>query len=217
MRGIPGQRSDYWDRVAFEKRFTHPLRLEWLSKYLDQEARILDYGCGYGRILEELVRGGYSNSVGADFSEAMIRRSRSMLPHVNLVQTDGHLLPFRERAFDAVVLFAVLTCIPSDKDQRRLLTEVFRVLRPGGLLYISDLLLNSDRRNVERYERDAKRFGVYGIFELPEGVIVRHHHPEWIEELTDRFVRLEYAPFSVETMNGNPSAAFQYLGRGSTV
>jgi SAM-dependent methyltransferase len=216
MRGIAGQ-SDYWDRVALEKRFTHPLRLEWLSKHLDPKARILDYGCGYGRILEQLVRVGYSNSVGADFSEAMIRRCRSTLSQVNLVQTDGDLLPFRERAFDAVVLFAVLTCIPREEHQRGLLTEVFHVLRPGGLLYISDLLLNSDKRNVERYERDAKRFGVYGIFELPEGVIVRHHREEWIEELTNHFVRLEYAPFSVETMNGNPSAAFQYLGRVSTL
>jgi SAM-dependent methyltransferase len=216
MRRIPGH-SDYWDRVALEKRFTHPLRLEWLSKHLDQQARILDYGCGYGRILEQLVRVGYSNSVGADFSEGMLKRCRSTLSQVNLVQSYGDLLPFRERAFDAVVLFAVLTCIPSEKDQRGLLTEIFHVLRPGGLLYISDLLLNSDRRNVERYERDAKRFGVYGIFELPEGVIVRHHQEEWIEAITDRFVRLEYAPFSVTTMNGNPSAAFQYLGRVSAL
>src|SRR4051812_49394035 len=106
MRGVPGQ-SDYWDRVALEKRFIHPLRLEWLSKPLDQEARILDYGCGYGRILEHLVKSGYSNAVGTDFSEAMTKRCRSMLSHINLVQTDGDLLPFRERAFDAVVLFAV--------------------------------------------------------------------------------------------------------------
>jgi SAM-dependent methyltransferase len=204
---------DYWNRVALEKRFAHPLRLEWLSKHLDEQARILDYGCGYGRILEQLVRAGYSNSVGADFSEAMLTRCRSTFSHVNLVQTDGNLLPFRERAFDAMVLFAVLTCIPFDKDQRRLLTEACHVLRPGGLLYISDVLVNSDSRNVERYERDANRFGVYGIFELPEGVILRHHREEWIEELTNHFIRLEYERFTATTMNGNSSAAFQYLGR----
>jgi ubiquinone/menaquinone biosynthesis C-methylase UbiE len=185
----PGQ-SDYWDRVALQKRFTHPLPLEWLSKHLDHQARILDYGCGYGRILQQLVKFGYSNCVGIDFSEGMLTRCRSTLPRIDLIQNDGKSLPFRERAFDAVVLFSVLTCVPCEKDQRTLLTEVRHVLRPGGLLYISDLLMNSDRRNVERYERDAKRFGVYGIFELPEGVIVRH---QWIEELTSYFVRLKYA------------------------
>jgi ubiquinone/menaquinone biosynthesis C-methylase UbiE len=76
-------------------------------------------------------------------------------------------------------LFAVLTYIPSDDDQRVLLAEVRRVLRPEGILYISDLLINTDLRNLERYERDADQFGVYGVFELPEGVIVRHHREEW--------------------------------------
>lgn len=44
----------------------------------------------------------------------------------------------------AFVLFAVLTCIPLDGEQRDLVREISRVLRPGGLLYISDLLLNRD-------------------------------------------------------------------------
>lgn len=209
--------SDYWDRVALEKRFTHTLRLEWLSRYLNQKARILDYGCGYGRILEQLVTVGYSNAVGTDFSESMVKRCRLMIPHVDLIQNDGESLPFKDRTFDAVIMFSVLTCVPRDEDQRALVTGVFRVLRPGGLLYLSDLLVNSDTRNVERYEHDAKRFGVYGTFELAEGVIVRHHRVEWIEELTNRFVRLEYAPFTATTMNGNSSAAFQYLGRAPMI
>jgi hypothetical protein len=108
-------------------------------------------------------------------------------------------------------LFAVLTCIPSDDDQRVLLAEVRRALRPEGILYISDLLINSDVRNLERYERYANEYGVYGVFELPEGVIVRHHREEWIEQLTGAFASLAFEHLSVTTMNGNASAAFQYL------
>ena len=91
--------------------------------------------------------------------------------------------------------------------------EVERVLRPGGLLYISDLLINEDLRNRERYERDAERFNCYGVFELPEGVVVRHHRKEWIGQRLSSFEQLEDEPFTVTTMNGNPSSAFQYLGR----
>jgi hypothetical protein len=89
------------------------------------------------------------------------------------------------------------------------------VLRPGGLIYLSDLLLNDDERNRERYKRFAENYKCYGVFELPEGVAVRHHQREWIEELTSSFRQLEYEPFTVTTMNGNTSAAFQYLGRKS--
>lgn len=199
--------------MAEEKRFSHPLCSAWLSGYLDSRALILDYGCGYGRTLRDLAASGYWNSVGADFSEGMLRRCRALLPRQSLVRNDGHVLPFKRESFDAVILFALLTCVPTDDAQRTLVKEIERVLRPGGLLYISDLLLNTDARNRARYERFASAFGTYGVFELPEGVVVRHHSLEWIAELTSSFEQLEYEPFTVTTMNGNPSAAFQYLGR----
>jgi SAM-dependent methyltransferase len=203
----------YWDRVANEKRFSHPLRLNWLARYSTEEARILDYGCGYGRTLAELSHAGFQNLVGVDFSAAMLARARAAAPRSALIRNDGQSLPFKDDCIDAVLLFAVLTCIPDNKEQRQLLAEVERVLRPGGLLYLSDVLVNTDQRNRERYERDAEKYECYGVFELPEGVVVRHHSREWIAELTGSFQQLEYETFTVTTMNGNASAAFQYLGR----
>jgi len=215
MKQDVASQISYWDRVAHEKRFSHPLRLDWLTRYSNQQARILDYGCGYGRTLAELSRAGYHHVVGTDFSEAMLRRSRRELPHSMLVRNDGSALPIKSESIDAVLLFAVLTCIPDDNDQRVVLSEVERVLSPGGLLYISDLLVNDDPRNRERYEQWAEKYKCYGVFELPEGVVVRHHRKEWIAEVTGSFWQLEHEPFTVTTMNGNQSSAFQYLGRKS--
>ena len=207
---------DYWDRVAQEKRFSHPLRLDWLKRYLkNPQAAVLDYGCGYGRTLSELSQSGYQNLVGVDFSEAMLARARVEVPQASLVRNDGRGLPFQNECLDAVLLFAVLTCIPDSHEQRLLLAEVKRVLRPGGLLYVSDLLVNNDQRNRERYSEYAEAYGCYGVFELPEGVVVRHHEQEWIDEIVSPFEQLEFEPFTVTTMNGNASAAFQYLGRKS--
>lgn len=204
--------NNYWDRVATEKRFSHPLRVDWLTHRLHPEARILDCGCGYGRTLAELHRAGYHNLTGLDFSEGMLRRCQSESPDTAVVRNDGQSLPLKTNSVDAVLLFAVLTCIPVDNDQRALLSEVERILRPNGVLYISDLLVNDDERNRERYEKYASQ-GTYGVFELPEGVVVRHHTVDWIEKITGTFEQLEYEPFTVTTMNGNPSSAFQYLGR----
>lgn len=203
----------YWDSVANQKTFSHPLRVEWLRKHSNPQARILDYGCGYGRTLADLSNQSFTNVVGSDFSEQMLKRAGVNAPGALLVLNDGQALPFTGAAFDALLLFAVLTCIPADKDQQRLIAEASRVLRPGGLLYISDLLLNDDERNLRRYELFGRGNDCYGVFELPEGVVVRHHRKEWIDELLKPFEQLEYAPFTVTTMNGNSSAAFQYLGR----
>jgi SAM-dependent methyltransferase len=208
----PASQMSYWDRVAAQKRFTHPLRREWLDGYLDGRARVLDYGCGYGRTLGELAQAGYQNILGVDFSAAMLARCRQEFPQASLIRNDGRSFPFESDSLDAVLLFATLTCIPQNEAQCALIAEVERVLRPRGILYISDLLLNEDARNRKRYEHYAEAYGAFGVFELPEGVVVRHHRREWIEELTGAFVQLEYEPFSVTTMNGNTSAAFQYLG-----
>ncbi len=143
----------------------------------------------------------------------MLYRCRNEAPQALLIQNDGHALPLQAESVEAVLLFAVLTCVPGDAEQMTLIDETWRVLRPHGLLYISDLLLNSDERNVERYEQCEAKYGRYGVFELPEGVVVRHHSKEWISEITRPFEQVEYQPFTVTTMNGNSSAAFQYLGR----
>ena len=216
MSSDTAARVDYWDRVANDKRFSHPLRLDWLKRGIDlsdRHAIIVDYGCGYGRTLQELWRNGYHNIVGIDFSTAMLARSRLELPRVPLIRSDGRTLPLQSNSVAAVLLFAVITCIPDSDEQRRQIADVNRVLRPGGVIYISDLLINDDERNRLRYEQYAGKFGCYGIFELPEGVVVRHHSKQWIQELTGPFEQLEFEPFTVTTMNANKSAAFQYLGR----
>ena len=199
--------------MAGQKRFFHPLRLAWLTRHIGSRERILDFGCGYGRTLAELLCAGHENIIGIDFSFKMLTCCRSHLPDVRLIQNYEQTIPLQRHSVDFVLLFAVLTCIPQDEHQRALLREIRRVLRPGGFLYFSDLLLNHDLRNLERYDRYAEEYGTCGIFRLPEGAVVRHHRKEWIEELTSSFGQLEFEPFEVRTMNGNRSAAFQYLGR----
>ena len=93
MQGIPLQ-TDYWGQVASEKRFSHPLRLDWLLQHLRSHARILDHGCGYGRLLNQLSEAGYGNAVGMDFSGKMLMQCRSQFPHLTLVRNDGLTLPF---------------------------------------------------------------------------------------------------------------------------
>ena len=117
----------YWDRVATEKRFSHPLHVDWLTSRLNPESRILDCGCGYGRTLADLHAAGYHNLTGLDFSEGMLRRCQSEVPDAAVVRNDGKSLPLKTNSVEAVLLFAVLTCIPADDDQRALLSEVERI------------------------------------------------------------------------------------------
>ena len=203
---------EYWNTTGTQKSFAHPLNLRRVRQWISDEGCILDFGCGYGRVLGELYKEGYDKLIGLDFSPAMIAAARAQYPEIAFEQIESLTIPLPDASVDAVLLFSVLTCIPTDEGQRELLKEVNRVLNRGGLLYISDLWLQTDERNLTRYARDEQKYGVYGVFDLPEGVTVRHHDPKWIETLTSDFTTVALDEIEVVTMNGNPARAFQWCG-----
>ena len=201
----------YWDREAGRKTFTHPLDPDWLDTFIPQAARVLDYGCGYGRSLAELVSLGYSDVVGMDPSPAMVERGRRTFPGLDLRVIEALPTAEADASFDAVLLLAVLTCIPGDRDQDAVMGEVRRLLRPGGTLYISDMPLQADGRNLARYARDAPRFGAYGVFETDDGAIVRHHDGRRLAALMAGFEVIATTNTSISTMNGHAATGVQVL------
>ena len=203
---------DYWNTEGTQKSFAHPVNLERVRRWLSQESRILDFGCGYGRCLGELFNAGYRDLIGYDFSPAMIEAARMRFPEISFHVVESPTIPLPDASVDGALLFSVLTCMPTDDGQRALVRELHRVLRPSGLLYISDLLLQTDERNLTRYARDESKYGTYGVFDLPEGVTVRHHDAQWIETLTSDFEMVALDHIEVVTMNGNPAKAFQWFG-----
>ena len=206
--------KDYWNKAAADKEFTTPFQLAAFEKYVPREALVLDVGCGYGRTLDELYRAGWRGLIGIDFSEAMIERGRAAYPHLDLrVKRSAEQIDLPDASADAVILFAVLTCISSNAEQERMISEIRRVLRPGGILYVNDFLLNADERNTARYEKFKDKYGAYGIFELPECAICRHHDERWIKELLHCFRELEYSCLTFTTMNGHKSNVFYFIGR----
>jgi SAM-dependent methyltransferase len=215
-----GDQGAYWDSEGTTKVYGHPFDPTWFP-HLDRHARVLDFGCGYGRVAGEMAAAGFVNVEGVDPSPQLIERARASYPGAQFtVLEDTPHLPHANETFDAVVLFAVLTCIPDESAQRAVITEIHRVLRPTGVLYVSDYCLQQDERNRLRYERDAERFGAYGIFETGDGAICRHHTREYLEGLLDGFTVSEIRKRPVATMNGNPAVATQMLavknGRDAT-
>ena len=97
--------------------------------------RVLDLGCGTGRLTFELagrLPGG--SVVGADRSTAMLETAARWLgdhaPRVRLVQVDGSALPF-SRVFDAIFSTATFHWIP---DHAALFRSLVAALKPGGRL-----------------------------------------------------------------------------------
>jgi len=94
--------------------------------------RALDLGCGDGRLGQSLHA---KELVAADVSGVALERARRRLPAAELAQLEPDApLPFDESSFDLVLCAETLEHV---RDVQLLLSEVRRVLRPGGRLAVT--------------------------------------------------------------------------------
>ena len=205
--------KEYWDEVAEIKTFTHPIDLELINNFLNNQSRIVDFGCGYGRIVKQLTDLGFENVYGFDTSKELIARGISE-NNLSLYHIDNPTdIKLEDNSIDLIILFAVLTCIPSNKGQNSLISLLLSKLKKGGILYISDYYLQENSVEVARYEYLNGDKNNFGVFKLPEGAIFRHHTKEWIKTLTKDFEIISETPIIVETMNGNIANGFQLIAK----
>ncbi len=118
----------------------------WKSALIDglrlqRGARVLDIGCGTGADAFDLaVKVGPDGLVtGVDFSETLIAEANRRLGSRNVAATfevgDAQALRFGDDAFDAVRTERMLMHVP---DAEQALSEMARVLRPGGRMAVQD-------------------------------------------------------------------------------
>lgn len=116
----------------------------WERLALAADGRVLELGCGTGRIFLPLTRAGVP-LVGIDRSEAMLARAHRKLRRRGsgpdgLVLGDIRYLPFRRRSFRLVIApYGILQSLTRERDLAATLESVARVL-PAGALFGIDLV-----------------------------------------------------------------------------
>lgn len=144
-----------------------PDRPEWdasiteaAAAYLGRRERVLDAGCGYGRIADPLAARGY-RVIGLDISEPLLRSARDTAARraLRLPLTAGNMtnLPFRAASFDAIIcLWSAYYEVLEVADQTEVLAEMWRVLDDGGLALIEGPIPPADGTDVppDRLSRD---------------------------------------------------------------
>jgi tellurite methyltransferase len=103
--------------------------------------RVLDAGCGYGRNLVHLLREGceiFALDADAAAVEHVRQLSASLetgLPTENFQAGSIEQMPFPDGSMDVVISNSVLHFARDDRHFRAMLAELWRVLRPGGMLF----------------------------------------------------------------------------------
>jgi SAM-dependent methyltransferase len=126
-----------WHNVAANPFNAHPLQrycYAW-GRLAGRTGEHLDLGFGDGVFLTALADTSKLRCTGADPHPPSVERLRAVAPALPVVRLQvGCPLPFDDESFDSVSLLDVLEHCP---DEAELLREVFRILRPGGLLVVS--------------------------------------------------------------------------------
>jgi ubiquinone/menaquinone biosynthesis C-methylase UbiE len=111
------------------------------------ELRVLDVGCGTGRTLHQLaIAHPRLRYYGLDLSPYYIQHAREQLSgieHLSLVADNAERMPFRDGYFDAVTSVYLFHELPK-KARRNVYADMFRVLKPGGVVVIEDSAQHSE-------------------------------------------------------------------------
>jgi ubiquinone/menaquinone biosynthesis C-methylase UbiE len=106
-----------------------------------ERVRLLDVACGTGRSLHQLALTHPAMRLwGVDLSPHYVRAARRRLADVaelTLAVENGEQLPFADGAFDIVTSVYLFHELPRNA-RRNVVRELFRVVRPGGLVVIED-------------------------------------------------------------------------------
>ena len=132
--------DEIWSTLPLERRVDPGVVDFALDSYARESARagvalrVLDLGCGDGRVAGELARAG-GRVTGVDPSPVALERARAAHPELDLDAPlpDGRL-PLSDSSFELVVCLHVLEHVA---DTQLLVSEARRVLIPGGLLAVA--------------------------------------------------------------------------------
>jgi demethylmenaquinone methyltransferase/2-methoxy-6-polyprenyl-1,4-benzoquinol methylase len=118
--------------------------IKWRNKVVDlvgntHPKRVLDVATGTGDLAISLCKSGASEIIGLDISAGMLEigkvkvKEKSLDSRIKMMIGDSENLPFDENSFDAItVAFGIRNFMNLDKG----LSEIQRVLKPGGLFVI---------------------------------------------------------------------------------
>jgi len=196
-RGVKEMKCFVWDRVWQGNVFAQPairraraeMKINCLKENLGFEANpgdwILDAGCGSGEVSLRLwhLYGEATHIVSIDKSAIALSRLARLADGLNLplfiVRGDVTALPLADSSFDKICAFGILEHIP---DEQTFLTEMHRVLRSHGKIYLTQ----SNTRTTVYWARRIRQV----IGRWPYGY-QKNYTPHEFAALLQRYFRLD--------------------------
>jgi ubiquinone/menaquinone biosynthesis C-methylase UbiE len=172
VKAIFGERASEWaacysgsesrDQSVKNLMTRQRFALQMVDARLPQGSKILDAGCGPGGMAAKLMQRGYE-VWGLDIAEPMIRQARERCGTDQFRVGDVERIPFPDNTFDGVVCLGVLAYLDADA---KALSEIERVLKPGGIAVVSNPSATCPLYYMDRVVAAAELLYVFAKYRL---------------------------------------------------
>jgi SAM-dependent methyltransferase len=128
-------------------------------KYIRTGMKILEVGCGLGRVVKHYNANNFQ-IIGFDYESQSVTNLHKQNPDLDLYVGDANHIPHKSNSFDAALVFGTLSNM---EDPKVSLKEIWRILKPSGLLIASVTNDNIARRILEylkEFKRESKSFSM---------------------------------------------------------
>jgi len=205
------QKKDPWRKMpAASVPSTIDMPRELLEALRGNEL-LLDIGCGYAANAFTILRSHVRQYIGLDINESLLLSSlhHSLAPEGQfaLVGANALNLPFHSGVFDVAIMKAVLTLLLYEHDRAEALSEVRRVLRQGGRIYIADFCqtwtVNKYRARYLAGRKATGELGTFPVVDASSGEIKYYAHHLTLMEITQL---LKVAGFEMEYIHSYPQS-----------
>ncbi len=194
-------------RRARKPEYSVPLPVRLVSFLKGSQTKeVLDVGCGYGRACFFLAENGF-RVVGVDVDKAQIEsaveenQTYERRGEIGFLINDARNLCFPESYFDAATMLGLLTLV-SKPDRSRIVSEVYRVLKPSGVFFVEEFTRTwTNAVYAKRYRQDSKVTGERCTFLVRDeaGSVLHFAHHFGRQELYGLFRRFQIVAFENDT------------------
>ncbi len=157
-----------------------------IFEYLQNDSKILDIGCGFGKTVFELEKLGHRNLIGIDINPSGISYAKSKSKNLGtdlcFEVGDAKKLDFKDNTFDFVITQAFWTTITKGEERLKIAKEINRVLKVGGTIYIADFGKTWNRAHYRKaYQqgvKDGLEPGTFKVYNKSTGefMYLAHHY-----------------------------------------
>ena len=178
-----------WDRLKKSHPYEKYITIRMMDRYIKSEDTILDIGGGPGHYSIHYARRGHAVTL-VDLSDENVRfaKKKARQYGVTMTAVQGNALDlsrFPDYAFDIVLLMGPLYHLMNEESRVQAIQEARRVLKPGGYLFSSFILM----------------FGgvIYGLRELEETILMPREQPYFEVAAKDESLAFDAFTFAYMT------------------